>query len=182
MPRHACSLPPPTEATTIQGWLGNRSITSTAVYTAPASGRFQDFWRDQGRRYEIARHDPPRRRLCQASLHRASCSRIKTNQISGSDFRVGRRRFCVGMACLLPLQTISASHDYTAQYTSRQSPPDGASRRWGDDTLLSATQRSYLCRIIEFKRVPVGFVSPPSRSRLQDHGRAGWIHEITHGG
>ncbi len=27
----------------IQGWLGHRSITSTAVYTALASNRFKDF-------------------------------------------------------------------------------------------------------------------------------------------
>jgi hypothetical protein len=39
----------PTRATTpcaIQGWLGHRSITSTAVYTALAPNRFKDFWRD----------------------------------------------------------------------------------------------------------------------------------------
>jgi site-specific recombinase XerD len=30
----------------IQGWLGHRSITSTAIYTALAPGRFKDFWRD----------------------------------------------------------------------------------------------------------------------------------------
>jgi hypothetical protein len=30
----------------IQGWLGHRSITSTAVYTALAPNRFKDFWRD----------------------------------------------------------------------------------------------------------------------------------------
>ena len=28
----------------IQGWLGHRSITSTAVYTALAPNRFRDFW------------------------------------------------------------------------------------------------------------------------------------------
>jgi site-specific recombinase XerD len=27
-------------------WLGHRSITSTAVYTALALNRFKDFWRD----------------------------------------------------------------------------------------------------------------------------------------
>jgi site-specific recombinase XerD len=27
-------------------WLGHRSITSTAVYTALAPNRFKDFWRD----------------------------------------------------------------------------------------------------------------------------------------
>jgi hypothetical protein len=31
----------------IQGWLGHRSITSTAIYTAPAPNRFKDFWRIQ---------------------------------------------------------------------------------------------------------------------------------------
>jgi site-specific recombinase XerD len=30
----------------IQAWLGHRSITSTAVYTALAPNRFKDFWRD----------------------------------------------------------------------------------------------------------------------------------------
>jgi type 1 fimbriae regulatory protein FimB/type 1 fimbriae regulatory protein FimE len=30
----------------IQGWLGHRSITSTAVYTALAANRFRDFWRE----------------------------------------------------------------------------------------------------------------------------------------
>jgi type 1 fimbriae regulatory protein FimB/type 1 fimbriae regulatory protein FimE len=29
-----------------QGWLGHRSITSTAVYTALAPNWFKDFWRD----------------------------------------------------------------------------------------------------------------------------------------
>ena len=30
----------------IQAWLGHRSITSTAVYSALAPNRFKDFWRD----------------------------------------------------------------------------------------------------------------------------------------
>jgi site-specific recombinase XerD len=30
----------------IQAWLGHKSITSTTIYTAPASNRFKDFWRD----------------------------------------------------------------------------------------------------------------------------------------
>jgi len=30
----------------IQGVLGHRSITSTAVYTALAPNRFKDFWRE----------------------------------------------------------------------------------------------------------------------------------------
>ena len=30
----------------IQGWLGHRSITSTAIYTALAPGRFKGFWRE----------------------------------------------------------------------------------------------------------------------------------------
>ena len=29
----------------IQAWLGHRSITNTAVYTALAPDRFKDFWR-----------------------------------------------------------------------------------------------------------------------------------------
>jgi hypothetical protein len=31
----------------IEGWLGHRSITSTAVYTALAPNRFKDFWRER---------------------------------------------------------------------------------------------------------------------------------------
>ena len=30
----------------IQVWLGHRSTTSTAVYTALAPNRFKEFWRD----------------------------------------------------------------------------------------------------------------------------------------
>jgi hypothetical protein len=43
------ATPSPTKAhdtRAIQGWLGHRSITSTAVYTALAPNRFKDFWRD----------------------------------------------------------------------------------------------------------------------------------------
>jgi site-specific recombinase XerD len=29
-----------------QAWPGHRSIAGTAVYTAPAANRFEDFWRD----------------------------------------------------------------------------------------------------------------------------------------
>src|SRR5229473_6941772 len=94
--RHACGYALANkghDTRAIQGWLGHRSITSTAVYTALAPGRFKDFWRDYGRRYEITRHNLARRRLCKASLHLASFSRIRTNQISGSVLRVARRRF-----------------------------------------------------------------------------------------
>jgi site-specific recombinase XerD len=35
-----------TDPPAIQGWLGHRSIASTAVYTALAPNRFKDFWRD----------------------------------------------------------------------------------------------------------------------------------------
>jgi hypothetical protein len=41
--------PPSIEAArvlAIQGWLGHRSITSTAIYTALEPNRFRDFWRD----------------------------------------------------------------------------------------------------------------------------------------
>jgi site-specific recombinase XerD len=34
------------ETNLIQGWLGHRSITSTAVYTALAPNRLKDSWRD----------------------------------------------------------------------------------------------------------------------------------------
>jgi integrase len=34
------------DARAIQAWLGNRSITSTAVYTALAPNQFKDFWRE----------------------------------------------------------------------------------------------------------------------------------------
>jgi site-specific recombinase XerD len=30
----------------MHSWLGHKSITSTAVYTALAPKRFKDFWRD----------------------------------------------------------------------------------------------------------------------------------------
>jgi hypothetical protein len=101
----------------------------------------------RSRRYEITRHDPARRRLCHASIHLASLSRIKTNQISGSDFRVARRRFSVGMYCLLQFRTISASHDYNAQSyveavtAGRGIPPLRRSRT------IAATQPTYLCRV-----------------------------------
>lgn len=35
-----------TDTRAIQGYLGHRAITSTAVYTALAPGRFKDLWRD----------------------------------------------------------------------------------------------------------------------------------------
>lgn len=34
------------DARAIQGWLGQRSIASTAVYMALAPNRFKDFWRE----------------------------------------------------------------------------------------------------------------------------------------
>jgi site-specific recombinase XerD len=49
MLRHACGYALANEGhdtRAIQGWLGHRSITSTAVYTALAPNRFKDFWRD----------------------------------------------------------------------------------------------------------------------------------------
>jgi integrase len=48
MLRHACGYALANkghDTRAIQGWLGHRSITSTAVYTAPAPNRFKDFWR-----------------------------------------------------------------------------------------------------------------------------------------
>jgi hypothetical protein len=42
--RTCCATPAATRA--IQGWLGHRSITSTAVYAALAPNRFKDFWRE----------------------------------------------------------------------------------------------------------------------------------------
>ena len=47
--RHACGYALANkghDTRAIQGWLGHRSITSTAVYTALAPNRFKDFWRD----------------------------------------------------------------------------------------------------------------------------------------
>jgi hypothetical protein len=35
----------PEDVHVAKGWLGHRSITSTAVYTALAPNRFKDFWR-----------------------------------------------------------------------------------------------------------------------------------------
>jgi site-specific recombinase XerD len=49
MLRHACGFALANkghDTRAIQGWLGHRSITSTAVYTALAPNRFKDFWRD----------------------------------------------------------------------------------------------------------------------------------------
>jgi site-specific recombinase XerD len=49
MLRHACGYALANkghDTRAIQGWLGHRSITSTAAYTALASNRFKDFWRD----------------------------------------------------------------------------------------------------------------------------------------
>jgi site-specific recombinase XerD len=49
MPRHACGYALANkghDTRAIQGSLGHRSITSTAVYTALAPNRFKDFWRD----------------------------------------------------------------------------------------------------------------------------------------
>jgi integrase len=48
MLRHACGYALANkghDTRAIQGWLGHRSITSTAVYTALAPTRFKDFWR-----------------------------------------------------------------------------------------------------------------------------------------
>jgi len=47
--RHACGYALANrghDTRAIQGWLGHRSITSTAVYTTLAPNRFKDFWRD----------------------------------------------------------------------------------------------------------------------------------------
>jgi integrase len=49
MLRHACGYALANkghDTRASQGWLGHRSITSTAVYTALAPNRFKDFWRD----------------------------------------------------------------------------------------------------------------------------------------
>jgi integrase len=49
MLRHACGYALANkghDTRAIQGWLGHRSITSTAVYTALAPNRFKDFWQD----------------------------------------------------------------------------------------------------------------------------------------
>jgi len=46
MLRHACSYALANrghDKRAIQGWMGHRSITSTAIYTALASNRFKDF-------------------------------------------------------------------------------------------------------------------------------------------
>jgi integrase len=48
MLRHACGYALANkghDTRAIQGWLGHRSITSTAVYTALAPNRFKNFWR-----------------------------------------------------------------------------------------------------------------------------------------
>jgi Phage integrase family len=53
MLRHACGYALANkghDTRAIQGWLGNRSITSTAVYTALAPNRFKDFHAGWGQR------------------------------------------------------------------------------------------------------------------------------------
>jgi site-specific recombinase XerD len=50
MLRHACGYALANkghDTRAIQGWLGHRSITSTAVCTALAPNRFKDFWRER---------------------------------------------------------------------------------------------------------------------------------------
>jgi site-specific recombinase XerD len=50
MLRHACGYALSNngrDTGAIQGWLGYRSITNTAVYTALAPNRFKDFWQDR---------------------------------------------------------------------------------------------------------------------------------------
>jgi site-specific recombinase XerD len=49
MLRHACGCALANkghDTRAIQAWLGHRSITSTAIYTALSPNRFKDFWRD----------------------------------------------------------------------------------------------------------------------------------------
>ena len=49
MLRHACGYALANkghDTRAIQAWLGHRSITGTAVYTALAPNRFKDFWRE----------------------------------------------------------------------------------------------------------------------------------------
>jgi site-specific recombinase XerD len=49
MLRHACGYALANQGhdtRAIQAWLGHRSITSTAIYTALAPNRFKDFWRN----------------------------------------------------------------------------------------------------------------------------------------
>ena len=49
MLRHACGYALANkghDTRAIQAWLGHRSITSTAIYTALAPNRFKDFWRE----------------------------------------------------------------------------------------------------------------------------------------
>ena len=48
MLRHACgyALANKGRDTRRSEWLGHRSITSTAVYTALAPNQFKDFWRE----------------------------------------------------------------------------------------------------------------------------------------
>jgi site-specific recombinase XerD len=50
MLRHACGCALANkghDTRALQGWLGHRSITSTAVYTALVPNRFKDFWRER---------------------------------------------------------------------------------------------------------------------------------------
>jgi site-specific recombinase XerD len=58
MLRHACGYALANkghDTRAIQGWLGHRSITGTAVYTALAPNRFKDFWRELAKALKLGR-------------------------------------------------------------------------------------------------------------------------------
>jgi hypothetical protein len=78
----------------IQGWLGHRSITSTAVFTALAPNRFKDFWRDRSSRCRgrgalgpaPIRRRRPRTSLCvPADIGKVSIPRVPARRPHNKD-------------------------------------------------------------------------------------------------
>jgi hypothetical protein len=59
MLRDTCSFRQQGHHTAIQGWLGHRSITCTAVYTALAPNRFRDFGEIELSAHHYPVHDCP---------------------------------------------------------------------------------------------------------------------------
>jgi hypothetical protein len=105
MLRHACGYTLANkghDTRAIQGWLGHRSITSTAVYTALAPNRFEDFcgnqavpkpkadwcWPDPSR----PRGNPRGRRGRQSCLHGFTRHRVTLpNLLTRQEPAIGRR-------------------------------------------------------------------------------------------
>jgi hypothetical protein len=84
------------------GWRIRGSIGRASVYRV--------LWRLEVFDIVPLRNNPPRSSSLSSmpSFHRANFSRRRTNQTSGSDFWVARRRFSVGISCLPQFRAIVA--------------------------------------------------------------------------